>query len=148
MPKEEKVAKKWKINVNRVGPQPKDENYFLCETHFEESCFELDLKAELTGYKSSGKKLKVGSICKSICEKKNADELPSCSRDVFEEGFISEFEYSVSDHESQDDFDPLDVSVDEVEKKIDIDYNANHITRHTVWIFHYIFRLDILKCMI
>lgn len=159
LPKEKNVARMWKMNVNRVGSQPKDDNYFLCETHFEESCFERDLKAELMGYKASGKKLKVGSIPtifshknqpkkrihsnerenksrrkalvldviedKSICEKTNTDELSSCSRDVFEECLISDVEYS--DGESQDDFDPLDVSVDEVEKKTDIDYDAKFI---------------------
>ena len=42
--KRQELRKKWLINMRRDGTLPKDDNIFLCAEHFEEHCFERDLK--------------------------------------------------------------------------------------------------------
>lgn len=62
LPKDRKTKEAWLANVKREGDVPKDENFFICEEHFEKGCYERDLKSELLGIPSKLKKLKRGSI--------------------------------------------------------------------------------------
>ena len=47
IPKESQLRQKWLQNIKREGKLPKDENFFICSSHFEESCFQRDLKVNL-----------------------------------------------------------------------------------------------------
>ena len=38
------LRKNWLAKMKREPPYPKDENFVLCGLHFEEKCFERDLK--------------------------------------------------------------------------------------------------------
>ena len=47
LPKDKKLAAKWKAKVKRDKKLPKDENFYLCELHFETQCIERDMQSEL-----------------------------------------------------------------------------------------------------
>ena len=38
------LRKRWLHNIKREGPLPADKSFYICAEHFEESCFERDLK--------------------------------------------------------------------------------------------------------
>ena len=44
IPKDNDLRQKWLNNIRREGKLPKDENFYICSIHFEESCFQWDLK--------------------------------------------------------------------------------------------------------
>ena len=41
------LRQKWLANIKREGDLPKDENFLICSDHFEEHCFQRDLKVKL-----------------------------------------------------------------------------------------------------
>ena len=43
----EKVRKEWLKNIKRDGKLPKDEYFYICSKHFEDECFERDLKVRI-----------------------------------------------------------------------------------------------------
>ena len=47
IPKEYQLRQKWLQNIKREGKLPQDESFFICSSHFEESCFQRDLKVNL-----------------------------------------------------------------------------------------------------
>ena len=44
IPKDNDLGQKWLNNIRREEKLPKDENFYICLIHFEESCFQRDLK--------------------------------------------------------------------------------------------------------
>ena len=38
------IRKKWLANIKRRGQLPKEEHFAICSQHYEEDCFEKDLK--------------------------------------------------------------------------------------------------------
>ena len=44
--KNSKLRSDWLHNITRDGLLPKDENFFICSDHFEDVCFERDLKVK------------------------------------------------------------------------------------------------------
>ena len=47
IPKESQLRQKWLQNIMQEGKLPQDESFFICSSHFEESCFQRDLKVNL-----------------------------------------------------------------------------------------------------
>ena len=47
IPKESQLWQKLLQNIIKERKLPKDENFFICTSHFEESCFQRDLKVNL-----------------------------------------------------------------------------------------------------
>jgi hypothetical protein len=45
--KDKELKLKWLHNIRREGKLPKDASFCICSAHFEESCFERDLKVKL-----------------------------------------------------------------------------------------------------
>ena len=41
------IRKKWLANIKRGGELPKEEHFVICLQHFEEDCFERDLKVSI-----------------------------------------------------------------------------------------------------
>ena len=70
LPKDTSLDKEWKIKVHREGKVPKDEHYYVCQIHFEKTCFERDMMAEIMGYTPKKKRLKPGSVPTSFEYKK------------------------------------------------------------------------------
>ena len=50
LPTDRALREKWLINIKREGKLPKDENFFICSDHFEETCFQRDLQVTLAFY--------------------------------------------------------------------------------------------------
>ena len=44
IPKDNDLGQKWLNNIRRDGKLPKDENFCIFLIHFEESCFQQDLR--------------------------------------------------------------------------------------------------------
>jgi len=44
LPKNVELRELWLANIKRDGKLPRDENFFICSNHFEEDCFQRDLK--------------------------------------------------------------------------------------------------------
>ena len=62
LPKDKKLAQTWKIKVKRdERALPKNNNFFVCEVHFEKRFIERDFKGELLGIPSKKKKLIPGA---------------------------------------------------------------------------------------
>ena len=61
LPKDVKIKNVWLANVKREG-RPRDENFYLCELHFENDCIERDLKAQLLDLHSINKTLRDGAV--------------------------------------------------------------------------------------
>ena len=38
------LRKQWLNNIRRVGDLPKDKSFYICSEHFENDCYERDLK--------------------------------------------------------------------------------------------------------
>ena len=47
IPKDSNLKTKWLNNIKREVKLPKDENFFICSTHFEEKYFKRDLEVSL-----------------------------------------------------------------------------------------------------
>lgn len=50
IPKDKDLRQQWITNIKREGKLPKDENFFICSSHFEESCFQQDFQVSFLYY--------------------------------------------------------------------------------------------------
>ena len=42
--RDKQLRQGWLANIRRAGEQPKDKGFYICSKHFEDDCYESDIK--------------------------------------------------------------------------------------------------------